>query len=187
MYAAVMANGCGLDSWECNSQCTVAVADTLAGPFAVVGEAVVASAFCHNPTAHLAPDGTIVIFHIGNGLPHDGVPPMHCHSGNGTTDPSISPNQVCKKPGGDHNNSSHENPTTHYRHHHRDDACFAAGQFAPGDRVEPGNAIPNIAWTNASTPEGPFASLRDPKTSGSWDANNAALHIFSNGTVLLVA
>eukprot|EP00729_Bicosta_minor_P020907 gene20907-7740_t len=73
MYAAVLANGCGLDTWECNSQC----------PYRIVEEhGAVAGAFCHNPTAHLAPDGTILIFHIGNGLPHDGVPPMHCHSGN---------------------------------------------------------------------------------------------------------
>ena len=28
MYAAVMANGCGLDTWECNSQCNVASGDS---------------------------------------------------------------------------------------------------------------------------------------------------------------
>ena len=183
MYAAVMANGCGLDTWQCNSQCSVAVSDTVSGPYTIDEEhGLIAGSFCHNPSAHLAPDGTIVIFHIGNGLPHDGVPPMHCNSGNGSTDPAFPPATLCKrKPQQaslfvDHRAGDVSN----------DGGCFTAGRFQVGDAVEP-DAMPNIAWTNASTPSGPFTPLRDPAKSGSWGANNAAVHLYDNGTVLVVA
>ena len=44
-----------------------------------------------------------------------------------------------------------------------------------------------IAYFTDTSMFRPFTPLRDPETSGSWDANNAAVHIFTNGTVLVVA
>ena len=173
MYAAVMANGCGLNTWTCNSQCNVAVADTAVGPYKIVDGPPIVGPFCHNPTAHLAPDGTIVIFHIGRGLYHDGIPPMVCKSGNGTTDPSFSPSMICKKP------NAISPPGAEVD-------CFSSDQFSAGDPL-PSDQVPDIVWANVSSPLGPFTPLRDPQKSSAWDANNAALHIFPNGTVLLVA
>jgi hypothetical protein len=43
------------------------------GPYKAVG-AVVESPFAHNPTIHQAPDGTYVIYHIGDGQTHSRPP-----------------------------------------------------------------------------------------------------------------
>ena len=55
--------GCGLTCWVNASECVRAEGPTPAGPF--VDAAVVLGVFCHNPTVRRAPDGTYVLFHIG--------------------------------------------------------------------------------------------------------------------------
>ena len=164
MYVATMANGCGLNSWTCNSQCSVAVADSIEGPYEIVGEPVV-PAFCHNPSVHVSPEGNIVLFHIGSGQPHDGVAPIICHAGNGSTD--VPKSLMCKR-------------TSTSAHVAASDA-FVAGQFQEGEQVA---ALPNVASAPVDMPLGPFTELRSQE---GWGANNPAVHIFANGTVIMIA
>ena len=164
MYVATMANGCGLNSWTCNSQCSVAVAETPEGPYEITPGPAAIPAFCHNPSAHVTPDGKIVVFHIGSGTPHDDIQPMHCKSGNGSTD--IPRDQLCKK-----NATGVLNEARHV------DGAFAAQAFAPGETVN--TNLPNIAYTDIDRPLGPFTELRKR----GWGANNPAVHIYPNGSV----
>lgn len=164
MYVATMANGCGLNSWTCNSQCAVAVADTPEGPYELAPGPAAVPAFCHNPSAHVTPDGKIVIFHIGSDTPHDGVLPMHCQSGNGSTD--IPPDQLCKKKGTDE------------PHEVLRDGAFPAQRFAVGETIS--TNLPNIAYSSVDRPLGPFKELRSKE---GWGANNPAVHIYPNGSV----
>lgn len=179
MYGASMANGCGLNSWLCNSECVVAKASSVQGPYAIRGVAV--GAFCHNPTAHRAPDGTVLIMHIGSGSYHDGIPPMVCHSLNGSTD--VPPDKICQKatPGkggpvaelaGGRQRETASGALPALRDH------FAANQFLPGETVSP----PNIAYSTSY--EGPFKPLGQAQ---GWGANNPAASIRDDGRVLLVA
>eukprot|EP00041_Stephanoeca_diplocostata_P021861 m.516375 g.516375 ORF g.516375 m.516375 type:complete len:436 (-) comp21927_c4_seq5:565-1872(-) len=167
MYTAQMMNGCGLNSWECNSACVVATARAIEGPYQIhekiVGE------FCHNPTAHIAPDGSILVFHIGTGQPHDNIPPMQCHSGNGTTD--VPTSAICKKPAVEMGGI----PIL-------SDGAFPNGYWNPGDDVEP----PNIAYSTTG-PRGPFAPLGSPASNNAWAMNNPAVLFFPNGSLLVVA
>ena len=82
LYAADMTRKCGLHAWTENSAISHASADAAAGPYALV-EAQVQGVFSHNPTAHRAPDGTFLIYHIGSGTPRTTTPPFNCS--NGTT------------------------------------------------------------------------------------------------------
>jgi len=68
MFAAEMANGCGLNSWGTNSIVVRSISDTPTGPFQ--RQEVVVDAFAHNPTVSRAPDGTWVLYHIGCGTPN---------------------------------------------------------------------------------------------------------------------
>ncbi len=61
------AGGCGLTCWVNASECVRAEGPSPAGPF--VDAAVVLGVFCHNPTIRRAPDGTYVLFHIGQDDP----------------------------------------------------------------------------------------------------------------------
>ena len=65
MYAAYMDNKCGLTSWGRDSKIVHAVSDTQTGKFEVVDTAV--GGWSHNPAPMLAPDGTILLYHIGTG------------------------------------------------------------------------------------------------------------------------
>jgi hypothetical protein len=169
MYSASMANGCGLDSWTCNSECIVATSKTVQGPFTI--QAVAVGAFCHNPTAHRTPDGGVMIIHIGSGQYHDGIKPMHCHSGNGSTD--IPPADICKK-----SPAPLASPGPKQQHESLKD-YFDHGRFLPGDKINP----PNIAYS--ASPLGPFKPLHN-KSQG-WGANNPAAHIETDGSVILVS
>jgi hypothetical protein len=62
-----MAGGCGLNSWEANSQLvSVSSAGGALGPYAA-NESTIRLPFSHNPKLARAPDGTILLFHIGCG------------------------------------------------------------------------------------------------------------------------
>ena len=59
--------GCGLTCWVNASECVRAVGPSPSGPF--VDTEVVLGVFCHNPTVRRAPDGTYVLWHIGQDDP----------------------------------------------------------------------------------------------------------------------
>lgn len=65
MHAADMAIGCGLGVWGTGSRVVHATAAALDGTFVADGYAT--SAEVHNPHAVLAPDGTWLLAHIGDG------------------------------------------------------------------------------------------------------------------------
>lgn len=95
MYAAVMANGCGMTTWATNSLIQHAVADAPDGPFAP--REVLMPPFAHNPTAVRAPDGTYLIYHIGCGKRRDGaVPCTDCAGGrSGATCKGVAEEVAC--------------------------------------------------------------------------------------------
>ena len=65
MFAAAMANECGLEAWGSNSYVVRAEAAALVGPFEAK-EAVVGP-FAHNPTVRQLPDGSVLLYMIGDG------------------------------------------------------------------------------------------------------------------------
>lgn len=62
---SVFADHCGLDSWVVNSELVHAIAARAEGPYAPAG--VIRLPFAHNPKLVRAPDGTLLVFHIGCG------------------------------------------------------------------------------------------------------------------------
>ena len=64
-YFAEMSRGCGLTSWTTNSFVSHATAATPNGPWQRRGTAL--GVWSHTPSATVAADGTILLFHIGNG------------------------------------------------------------------------------------------------------------------------
>lgn len=66
MFAAEMANHCGLGQWTTNSQVVAAVSDTPLGPF--VRQGVSIPPWSHNPEAIRTPDGQYVIYTLGPGF-----------------------------------------------------------------------------------------------------------------------
>jgi hypothetical protein len=72
--------GCGLSCWVNASECVRATGPSPVGPF--VDAAVVLGVFCHNAHVRRAPDGTYVLFHIGEDDP-------------GRARPCSSPDETC--------------------------------------------------------------------------------------------
>jgi hypothetical protein len=68
LYVTELQYGCGMDAWKNNSVVVHAVADNVTGPFVRVGIAI--PAFAHNPDDVALADGSILIFHIGDGTPN---------------------------------------------------------------------------------------------------------------------
>lgn len=68
----IIGDNCTLNQWETNSACWRATSLNPAGPF--VDAEQVMGAFCHNTVPARAPDGTILVFHIGYG----GGTPVKC-------------------------------------------------------------------------------------------------------------
>ena len=69
---AEMSRGCGLTSWETNSLISHAVAPTPEGPWTRKGTAL--GVWSHTPSATVARDGTIVLFHLGSGVGGGALP-----------------------------------------------------------------------------------------------------------------
>jgi hypothetical protein len=67
MYAAVFENGCGLGAWLPNSAIGHAISDSVTGPY-TLEKPMIKARFAHEPKAVVAPDGNILIFHIGAGI-----------------------------------------------------------------------------------------------------------------------
>lgn len=91
MFLAYMLGSCGLNAWQGNSGIMRAVSstDSPLGPY--VNETLVRSWFSHNPTVSRHPDGTLLVWHIGNGLQQGGYD-YQCT--NGTTPPPPPPPPV---------------------------------------------------------------------------------------------
>ena len=73
LFAAAMLNDCGLEAWGSNSYIVRAEADSVAGPFEP--KETVLGPFAHNPTVRQLPDGSVLLYLIGDGSqrqpPHD--------------------------------------------------------------------------------------------------------------------
>ena len=66
LYAAYMEKGCGLTGWVHDSKIVHAVSDTKTGQYQLADTAI--PAWSHNPAPIMAPDGTFVLYHIGQGI-----------------------------------------------------------------------------------------------------------------------
>lgn len=64
IFASRFTNSCGLNTWLANSECVRASSSSPTGPFKT--EEVVQSVFCHNPAVRQAPDGSFLMFYIGD-------------------------------------------------------------------------------------------------------------------------
>ena len=73
-FVAEMANGCGLGAWTKGSQVIHTTATSPAGPFTRVPGPPAVLPWSHNPQHILAPDGTHVIFTLGDGWAQNGAP-----------------------------------------------------------------------------------------------------------------
>ena len=80
LFAAAMLNGCGLESWGSNSYIVRAEADNITGPFTAM--ASVLGPFAHNPTVRHLPDGSVLLYMIGDGT---GRTPRDCTNGSSFT------------------------------------------------------------------------------------------------------
>eukprot|EP00456_Euglypha_rotunda_P039409 TRINITY_DN30369_c0_g1_i2.p1 TRINITY_DN30369_c0_g1~~TRINITY_DN30369_c0_g1_i2.p1 ORF type:complete len:168 (-),score=18.36 TRINITY_DN30369_c0_g1_i2:20-523(-) len=65
MWIAEMDKGCGLTSWQRNSQIRHVTSTNISGPYE--RQEVIVPVWSHNPIVLTAPDGTFVLYHIGNG------------------------------------------------------------------------------------------------------------------------
>mmetsp|Transcript_71840 Transcript_71840/g.200500 ORF Transcript_71840/g.200500 Transcript_71840/m.200500 type:complete len:420 (-) Transcript_71840:172-1431(-) len=69
MFVSFISRDCGLNSWKFNSVIHHAVSANPDGPYSFKDE--VLSEFAHNPTITRAPDGTYLLYHIGETLSAD--------------------------------------------------------------------------------------------------------------------
>ena len=148
-------------------------------------------AFAHNPTVHKHPDGTYVIYHIGNGVPSShGKPINNCI--NGTTPPSAtvrtgasqsSAGAVAANVPGDSDGGGTSIGQ---------DADTVLGPSPPeiGSIVAPTMLIsrsPTGPWSRAPTTRAPPRTGEGGRESpGASSCNNPAAYFFPNGTVVLI-
>lgn len=76
IFSSRFTNSCGLNTWLANSECVRASSSSPTGPF--VTEDVVQGVFCHNPTVRKAPDGSFLMFYIGD---DKSAEKTHCANG----------------------------------------------------------------------------------------------------------
>jgi hypothetical protein len=76
LFSSRFTNSCGLNTWLANSECVRASSSSPTGPF--VTEEVVQGVFCHNPTIRKAPDGSFLLFYIGD---DKSAEKTHCANG----------------------------------------------------------------------------------------------------------
>jgi hypothetical protein len=81
---ATGAGSCGLTTWASNSQITHVSSPALGGPYA--RQEVAVGVWAHNPIVRAAPDGTLVMWHIGSGgSAANATPPQGYCARNGTS------------------------------------------------------------------------------------------------------
>lgn len=76
IFSSRFTNSCGLNTWLANSECVRASSSSPTGPF--ITEEVVQGVFCHNPTVRKAPDGSFLMFYIGD---DKSAEKTHCANG----------------------------------------------------------------------------------------------------------
>lgn len=92
MFFALIEGHCGLNAWQPNSAIYRAVSSVPASPLGpYVNETLIRPWFAHNPTVSRHPDGTLLVWHIGNGGGGGGYD-SSCT--NGTTPPPPPPPPV---------------------------------------------------------------------------------------------
>lgn len=159
LAVAVMARNCGLGSWESNSEIVLARSATPDGPYEPAQTLL--APFAHNPTLHALPNGSLVIAHIGSGVPEH---PLITTCTNGTT-PGAPPGAAA--PG-----------------------AAAPPARGGGLRLGvPGAALPppNFLFLASGVPGDGSAWEVVNSTGGDWAANNPALLINpEDGSVILV-
>merc|ERR1719356_251738 len=72
LYVSAMSKDCGLGFWKYNSVIQHATSMNAEGPYEFEQELF--PAFSHNPTITRAPDGTYLLYHIGQAIPKEEVP-----------------------------------------------------------------------------------------------------------------
>lgn len=82
MALAEMEGSCGLGSWESNSAVRLAFASSPEGPYERTPGPLLLQPFAHNPTMHVTSNGSLVLAHIGMGVP---IRPFFFNCTNGTT------------------------------------------------------------------------------------------------------
>jgi hypothetical protein len=87
MYVAEMGLNCSLDNWYTNSQVAVATSTTPLGPYKRVSTVV--GIWAHNPEVIQVPDGTYVLYTLGNGVPNPGRPAVPCSSASEALPPPL--------------------------------------------------------------------------------------------------
>jgi hypothetical protein len=81
---ATGAGSCGLTTWASNSQITHVSSPALGGPYA--RQEVAVEVWSHNPIVRAAPDGALVMWHIGSGgSAANSTPPLGYCARNGTS------------------------------------------------------------------------------------------------------
>lgn len=86
------AGSCGLTSWATNSQITHVTSTHLLGPY--VRKEVVVPVWSHNPKVVMSSDGTLLLFHIGDGTFPAGKNLSFCAQ-NGTSPCGLASTEVC--------------------------------------------------------------------------------------------
>jgi len=76
LYVSQMTNMCGLNEWTTNSEIIRATSRHIEGPYVFQEE--ILTPWAHNSQPHKAPDGTYLIYHIGNGKYPPWGPPENC-------------------------------------------------------------------------------------------------------------
>jgi hypothetical protein len=97
MFLAFMEGHCGLNSWQPNSAIYAAVSASGSPKGPYVNETKILDWFSHNPAATLAPDGSLLVWHIGCGSRGGG---FNFNCTNGTTPPPPPPPPVRFENGG---------------------------------------------------------------------------------------
>jgi len=92
MYVSQMLYMCGLNEWATNSIIVHTKSKLVEGPYYYVED--ILGAWSHNPQPHKSPDGTQVIYHIGNGKTAPWGPPQNCSN----IDASVSKGKNKKRP-----------------------------------------------------------------------------------------
>jgi hypothetical protein len=158
LAVAFMARNCGLNSWQSNSEIVLARSPAPDGAYVPVQTLV--APFAHNPTLHKLPNGSLVIAHIGTGVPER---PLITTCTNGTTPASAA--------GAEKRRNSELAPGTSLRLGVR------------GAPLPP----PNFLFLASGTPGDGTEWEVINSSGGAWAANNPALWIDpANGSVLLV-
>ena len=159
-YFAEMEEGCGLTSWQSNSLIAHAVAPSPNGPWQRVGQT--SGVWSHNPATAVAPDGTLLLFHIGSG------------SGGKARTSSRESSQQCR--GG-------SSPCgTHPSHH-----CNTTSRISRPEQQHLPTAAATINFFTAKDPAGPWSPFSATVSGGkSIGGNNPAPWVHPNGSIFIV-